>query len=209
MNITISKIGRLEPLSPLNKQEIDQIRDQRREQIKQAALKVFARRGYTGSKTSMIAIEAGISEGLIYRYFNSKKELYTTLVQELMEEARRELGYVHHLPGTPFEQIRILTQNMLDENNKYAFMLIQRARKADDVPEPVAKIFEQHSENVLIDLLVPIFVKGQEAGEFSPGEPRKLLFWYFSIINSLVMQEQGDEEYGLPDVDVLMRILTK
>ena len=198
----------MERLSPLNKQQLNHIRDERREQIKQAALKVFARRGYTGTKTSTIAKEASISEGLIYRYFNSKEELFSTLIQELMEEARREVNYVQHLPGTPFEQIRNLTQNMLDENNKYAFMLIERVRKADDVPEKVTQIFEQQlSTNVLLDLLIPVFVKGQDSGEFAPGEPRKLLSWYFTIVNSLLTQEQGDEEYGLPDVDVLMRIL--
>jgi AcrR family transcriptional regulator len=196
-------------LSPLNKQQLDQIRDERREQIKQAALKLFARRGIAGTKTSMIAAEAGISEGLIYRYFNSKDELFSDLVQHLMEEAAKEIEYIHHLPGTPFEQIGALTQNMLDENNKYAFMLIQRARKADVVPEKVAQVLEQHSANVLIDKLVPIFVKGQQEGEFSAGDPRELLSWYFSIINSLILQEQGDEEYGLPGVDVLMRFLTK
>jgi AcrR family transcriptional regulator len=196
-------------LSPLNKQQLNKIRDERRKQIKQAALKVFARRGFAGTKTSTIATEAGISEGLIYRYFNSKDELFTELVQELMEEASRELKYVHHLPGTPIEQIKALTLNMLDENNKYAFMLIQQARKADEIPEKVAMILEQHSTNVLIDWLVPIFVKGQQVGEFSTGDPREILSWYFSIINSLIMQEQGDEEYGFPVVDVLMRILTK
>ncbi|MFJ7726162.1 TetR/AcrR family transcriptional regulator [Neobacillus sp. NPDC097160] len=196
-------------MSPLNRQkQLDQIRDERREQIKQAALKIFARRGYTGTKTSMIAKEASISEGLIYRYFNSKEELFITLVQELMEEARRELEYVAYLPGTPIEQIRTLTKNMLDENNMYAFMLMERARKADDVPEKVTRIFEEVSTNVLIEPIIPIFVKGQESGEFSPGDPRRMLSWYFTIINSLLTQEEIDEEYGLPDVDVLMRILT-
>jgi AcrR family transcriptional regulator len=209
MNIHFSKIRRLERLSPLNKQQLDQIRDERTEQIKQAALKVFARRGYTGTKTSMIAKEAIISEGLIYRYFNSKEELFITLVQELMEEARRELKYVGYLPGTPFEQIRTLTKNMLDENNMYAFMLMERARKADDVPEKVTQIFKEVSTNVLIDPIIPIFVKGQESGEFSAGEPRRMLSWYFTIINSLLTQEEIDEEYGLPDVNVLLRILTK
>lgn len=196
-------------MSPLNKQQLDQIRDGRREQIKQAALKVFARRGYTGTKTSVIAEEAGISEGLIYRYFQSKKELFTTIIQELMEEAKRELEQVPSLPGTPLEQIRNLTKNMMDENNMYAFMLMERARTAEDVPEKVAQIFEQVSTNVLIDPLIPIFVKGQELGEFAPGDPRKMLSWYFTIINSLLTQDEVDEEYGLPDVEVLMRILAK
>jgi len=196
-------------LSPLSKQQLNQIRDERRDQIKQAALKVFARRGYTGTKTSAIAEEAGISEGLIYRYFQSKKELYTTIVQELMEEAKRELAQAPSLPGTPFEQIRNLTRNMMDENNMYAFMLMERARTANDVPDKVKQIFSQVSTSVLIDPLIPTFVKGQESGVFSPGDPRKMLSWYFTIINSLLTQDEVDEEYGLPDVDVLMRILTK
>ncbi|EJR42859.1 TetR/AcrR family transcriptional regulator [Bacillus cereus group sp. MYBK12-2] len=196
-------------MSPLNRQKLDQIRDERREGIKQAALKVFARRGYTGTKMSLIAKEASISEGLIYRYFKSKKELFITLIQELIEEARRELEHVQHLPGTPFEQIKSLTENMLDENNKYAFMLIERARKDDDVPEKVTRIFENIPTNGLTDLLVPVFIKGQKSGEFSSGEPRKLLTWYFTIVISLLTQEQEEEEYGLPDVEVLMRILAK
>ncbi len=199
----------MEQLSPLNRQRLDQIRDERREEIKQAALKVFARRGYTGTKMSLIAKEASISEGLIYRYFQSKKELFITLIQELMEEARWEIEHVRHLPGTPFEQIRNLTENMLDENSKYAFMLIERARKDDDVPEKVTQIFEHLPTHGFIDLLVPFFIEGQKSGEFSSGEPRKLLTWYFNIVISLLTQEQEDEEYGLPDAEVLMRILVK
>ncbi len=181
-------------MSPLNRQKLDQIRDERREGIKQAALKVFARRGYTGTKMSLIAKEASISEGLIYRYFKSKKELFITLIQELIEEARRELEHVQHLPGTPFEQIKSLTENMLDENNKYAFMLIERARKDDDVPEKVTRIFENIPTNGLTDLLVQSLLKDEKSGEFSSGEPRKLLTWYFTIVISLLTQEQEEEE---------------
>jgi AcrR family transcriptional regulator len=196
-------------LSPLNKQQLNKIRDERRDQIKQAALKIFARRGFAGTKTSVIAVEAGISEGLIYRYFKSKDELFTELVQELMEEARREIEHIHQLPGSPFEQIKAFTQSMIEENNKNAFMLILQARKADDVPEKVAQILEQNSASLMADRLLPIFVKGQQTGEFLAGDPRELLSWYLYIVNSLIMLEVGEEEYGMPSVDILMRILGK
>ncbi len=196
-------------MSPLSKQQLDQIRDERRESIKQAALKIFARRGYAGTKTSMIAAEAGISEGLIFRYFKSKNELFTTLVQELMEEGKKETENIQYLPGSPFEQIKALTQSMLDESSKYAFMLILRARKSDEIPDEAERILEQNSVNVVLNRLVPIFVKGQQAGEFSAGDPRKLLAWYFYIVNCLIMEEVELEEHGLPSVDFLMRILTK
>jgi AcrR family transcriptional regulator len=196
-------------LSPLNEQQLTQIRDDRREQIKKAALTVFARHGIAGTKMSMIAAEAGISQGLFYRYYSSKDSLFTALVQELMEEAGKEIAYIAQIPGTPMEQIKALTQGMLDEDNKHAFMLIQQARKTDDVPDEVKQALEQHSPKVLIDQLVPIFIKGQQAGEFSEGDPRELLSWYFNIINSLIMQEQEYEEYGFPSVDILIRIITK
>lgn len=196
-------------MSPLNKQQLDRIRDERKEQIKQAALKIFANRGMSGTKTSMIASEAGISEGLIYRYFKSKEELFTELVIELMEEAGKELEGIQHSPASPFELMRALTQSMLDESNINAFRLILQARKAEKVPEKVGQMLERYSENALIDRLVPVLVKGQQAGQFNEGDPRELLSWYFTVIHSLLMQELGTEEYGLPSPDVLMRILAK
>lgn len=196
-------------MSPLSKQQLDQIRDERTTQIKQAALKVFARHGFVRTKTSVIAAEAGISEGLIFRYFETKDKLYATIVKELLEDAASEIDDSRELPGTPYEQIKALTRNMLDENNKFAFMLILRARKTDGLSPEIAHILEQYSVDAMIDRLLPVFVRGQEAGEFAAGDPRQLLCWYMSVVNSLILQEQGEEAYGFPDVDVLMRLLTK
>ncbi|MCJ8011640.1 TetR/AcrR family transcriptional regulator [Paenibacillus sp. KQZ6P-2] len=194
-------------MSPLNKKQLDQIKDERRAQIKEAGLQLFARHGFGGTKTSMIAAEAGVSEGLIYRYFKSKDELFISIVQELMEEGKRETEEVPRLPGSPYEQIKSLTENMLSEN-KYAFMLIlQAARKPEEIPEEAAKIFESYSAEVMIEPLVPVFIKGQESGEFIAGDPHQLLNWYMYVINSLILDEVGEKEYGAPSVELLMRML--
>jgi AcrR family transcriptional regulator len=194
-------------LSPLSKQRLKQIRDERKEQIKRAALVTFARQGFTGTKTSMIAAEAGISEGLIYRYYKSKDELFAEIVAELLEEADKEFGLIRHSPQSPYDLIRMLTQNMLDENNKHAFRLILQARKADHVPDAVRQMLARFSENAMIDRLVPVFVKGQQLGQFAEGDPRQLLSWYFTVVNSLILQDLGTESYGLPEPDMLMRML--
>ncbi|TDF89422.1 TetR/AcrR family transcriptional regulator [Paenibacillus piri] len=196
-------------MSPLNKQQLNQIRDERREQIKQAALKIFARRGFAGTKTSVIAAEAGISEGLIFRYFKTKDELFTSLVEELMSEATKELRDAKHLPGAPLEQIKAFTEDMLDENNKYAFMFMHRVRNSEVIPEEAARILEQNPVDELLNRLVPIFIKGQQAGQFIEGEPLKLIAWYIYTVNSLIMEEVGQEEHGLPSVEFLLRLLIK
>ena len=49
---------------------------ERREQILEAAIKVFAERGYERATNALIAQEAGISPGLIYWYFDNKEALF-------------------------------------------------------------------------------------------------------------------------------------
>lgn len=88
-------------------------------------------------------------------------------------------------------------------------MLIHRTRKAVDIPDQAGQILNEFSTDDLINLIIPVFVRGQEAGDFIAGDPRKLLSWYLYIVNSLIVEDQWIEEYGMPDVDFLMRCLAK
>jgi len=58
--------------------------EQRAAQILEAAVAVFARRGYHKATTREIAAQAGISEGTIYIHFASKRELLFAMVSRLM-----------------------------------------------------------------------------------------------------------------------------
>ncbi|WP_076004174.1 TetR/AcrR family transcriptional regulator [Dehalogenimonas formicexedens] len=60
--------------------------EERRYLILQAALDVFAEKGFQGAKTREIAKRAGVSETLIFRYFATKEELYRTGLKELMDQ---------------------------------------------------------------------------------------------------------------------------
>jgi AcrR family transcriptional regulator len=54
----------------------------RRRQILDAAVKVFARQGFNQCRVSDIADEAGVAYGLVYHYFRSKDEVLDTLFLE-------------------------------------------------------------------------------------------------------------------------------
>lgn len=56
------------------------------QQIIEAAVRVFARKGYFNSRVSDIAREAGIAAGTIYLYFKTKEDILTTLFREKMAE---------------------------------------------------------------------------------------------------------------------------
>src|SRR4051812_41829076 len=72
--------------------------DDKRRRILQAAIKVFARKGYWAAKVSEIAKKAGVADGTIYLYFRNKEDILVSLFDEVMSEhvthARDEMAMV-------------------------------------------------------------------------------------------------------------------
>lgn len=56
--------------------------EDRREQILDAAMRVFSQKGFTKATNKDVAREAGITPGLIYYYFESKEALLATILEE-------------------------------------------------------------------------------------------------------------------------------
>jgi TetR/AcrR family fatty acid metabolism transcriptional regulator len=56
------------------------------QQIIEAAVRVFARKGYYNSRVSDIAREAGIAAGTIYLYFRTKDDILVTLFRDKMAQ---------------------------------------------------------------------------------------------------------------------------
>jgi AcrR family transcriptional regulator len=61
-----------------------------REELLNAALQVFARRGYRDAGVDEIAAEAGYSKGALYWHFPGKEELLTALLEERVDAPMRE-----------------------------------------------------------------------------------------------------------------------
>jgi AcrR family transcriptional regulator len=68
------------PRTPVQNLEI---REKTKKQILDAGLKLFGLKGYHGTSISDIAREAGVSKGLAYNYFRSKKELAEAVLMNL------------------------------------------------------------------------------------------------------------------------------
>src|SRR5262245_25560993 len=56
----------------------------KRLRILDAAVRIFARKGFFGAKVSEIASEAGVADGTIYLYFKNKDDLLISLFEERM-----------------------------------------------------------------------------------------------------------------------------
>ena len=71
----------------MNRGSASAMRDpEKPQQIIDAAVRVFARKGYFNSRVSDIAREAGIAAGTIYLYFKTKEDVLVTVFREKMAE---------------------------------------------------------------------------------------------------------------------------
>lgn len=64
----------------------EKLAKKRKDQIAKAAIKVFSKKGFEGSTTKEIAKCAKVSEGTIFRYFKTKKDILLYMIDLLTEQ---------------------------------------------------------------------------------------------------------------------------
>lgn len=68
------------PRSPIATVKPRMHSEDRRKQLLEVAVDVFARQGFGGTKTKDIAAAAGVSEAILFRHFSSKEDLYHAIL---------------------------------------------------------------------------------------------------------------------------------
>lgn len=66
------------------KEAFERATDERKEKILEVGIKEFASKGYEKANINIIAKKAGISIGLMYKYFSTKEDLFITCIQRGM-----------------------------------------------------------------------------------------------------------------------------
>lgn len=194
---------------PRTDEQNQQIRDERQEQILQAALKVFARRGMVAAKISDIAKEAGLSHGLVYHYFKSKEEVFTILVKRAAQGSSLVIEYAKQQDGSPLEKLRWMTQMILQSikgEGAYLFLLMIQAFTSDAVPEDVKQLIDNDFASSGMRSTLPLIIEGQQTGDIVGGDPEKLAVCYYSLIQGLAISKIQWNECPMPDEDMILRI---
>jgi AcrR family transcriptional regulator len=83
----------------------ERISDRRRELL-DAAVRVFARKGFRAARVGDIAEEAGVAHGLLYHYFRSKDEVLETIFRETWQLLDSECARIEASGVSLREQLR-------------------------------------------------------------------------------------------------------
>ncbi|MCP4752376.1 MAG: TetR/AcrR family transcriptional regulator [Proteobacteria bacterium] len=116
----------------------------KKELILQAAVKVFAKRGYYNSRISDIVKEAGIAHGLFYHYFPSKEEILVTIFRFAFETVLAEMDGIDQAGGNALDKLKSLIGYMFKafrQNPESYRVLIM------DVPR-LGKFYEEENQKL-------------------------------------------------------------
>lgn len=112
---------------PRNKEKNEILTQSRKEDILRAAIKKFSEKGYNGVKVSDIAKELGISQGIIFWYFQTKENLFiNAFMKEFREIKLATSNVLHSMALTPLEKLKTIIFEMIKVYNakKEGCMLI-------------------------------------------------------------------------------------
>jgi AcrR family transcriptional regulator len=137
----------------------------KRRVILDAAVKVFARRGFTQCRVSDIADEAGVAYGLLYHYFRSKDEVLDTLFLERWAVMVDLIGQVDRRPLPARDKLRAVAAFIIDsyrhDPDLMKVIIVEVTRAANSFGRT-------HVEDIrrAYDGIARIVAGGQAAGEF-------------------------------------------
>lgn len=168
---------------------------------------MFARRGLAATMAE-VAAAADVSQGLAYRYFAGKDELFRALVEEAVRSgAGPDLCVTG---GTPGAKLRRLLASVLKTRREHPefFRLIEHVMHDPDTPADLIELCRRRGMQ-FVDALRDLIVAGQPTGEVAEGDPETLALTVLACLEGLTTFAHRDPEIRahFPDADVLMRIL--
>lgn len=85
-----------------------------RERLLQAAVELFARKGYATTSVNEIVAAAGVTKPILYYYFNNKEGIYIEILNDAYGSLDRLLDQTGEWEGTAIEKIRRIVVESFD-----------------------------------------------------------------------------------------------
>lgn len=143
---------------------------ERKQQLLDAAARLFAEQGYAATRVVDIVDAAGVAKGLFYWYFDNKEALFRELATEIRRRLRRQQAAAMD-PAAPaltrLLQATVASVRFMAENAPFFSLLEVEGRSVSDV---LRQGTEQHLHDV-----AQIIVEGQADGTVTTDDPADLL----------------------------------
>lgn len=173
--------------------------------ILQAAIKVFAQKGFYSARISDIANEASVADGTIYLYFNNKYDILISIFEEEIGKLILEIKNLIEAESDPRRMLELFARQhmeLLRDKKDLAEVLQMELRQSN-------KFMKEYRNTKFIeyvDIISRIIHKGQEMKVFRsdvmPGVAKRALFgaldetarlWILSPDNQYTIEEAASQ----------------
>ena len=148
------------------------VTEERRTQILEAAVQVFAERGFHQARMDDIAERSGLSKGALYLYYKSKDAIIAALMRSLFTLELRGTRALLDAPDPVAERLIVITRMFTSELERMSFALpvllefYAVAARQRAVCQFLSEMFSEYQ-----DLLQAFIQQGIDRGELRPADP--------------------------------------
>ena len=161
-----------------------------KQKILEAALDMFSKNGYAGTNMRELMASIGYAKSSTYRHFESKEELWNTLLDAMIAYYEERFGSPERLPPVPdsleelvsmtIRMVRITTQDETIVKTRKVLTLEQfRDERARDLAT-------KHFVTGLTEMFTVIFAGMMEKGLLRRDDPAMVAFAYTMPISALI-----------------------
>lgn len=173
------------------------VSDERRTQILEAAMVVFARRGFDQARMDDIAQEVGLSKGALYLYYKSKDAIISAILQFFFSQVMKKLQSFLESEEQPSvrEQLLRLNQYYVAEMKwmvsllPLSFQFYAVAARQKTVRQFLKRYFKDYRE-----VLAALVQRGIDRGEFRPVRAEQVAIAIAALYEGLALLWMVDPE---------------
>ena len=137
--------------------------EEKRRLILDAAVRVFAHKGFHTSRVGDIAEEAGVAHGLLYHYFSSKDEVLDTIFRETWSDLLAEIDEIERSDEPARQQLERVAERLLGGwkvHPDVTRVLVREIARSAEIQARIGELVKP------IEAIQRIIGRGQQTGEF-------------------------------------------
>jgi AcrR family transcriptional regulator len=166
------------------------MKETKKQDIVRAALELFARKGFRGTTTRDLATHAEVNEAIIFRYFNTKEELYRAILEEKVSQSRDQpCAELEELARSGDDRafLEAVGQKFLEKHEQdttFMRLLLFSALEGHELSEMFVGVLAAR------DPLAEYFARRMEQGAIQQMDPHLAARLFIGMFVSFVQQQE-------------------
>jgi AcrR family transcriptional regulator len=183
-------------MAPRTEAQNEELRAKRRQELLQAAQRVFAAKGFHAANVADVAAEAGVSQGTVYHYFDSKETLLMAVFEAWeTDHLRQELKQSLLAEPTARGRLTLVAQAAARRCAAAFDLLSAQVEFWSHIPRhaTIRKGFRRMFVQMAAEV-GQVIQQGIDSGEFRPVDANKVARVLIAAYDGLVLQWLADKK---------------